>query len=271
MHCLLRPPLCSLHLSFVRTVYGLFTLCLCRTLVAPSPYAFAIWGPIYLLEAYAMIYIATLSPSSPLVSILQRTAPFWFLANVFQALWSCSFRKKFVTGSPLAKILSPLFLSLTSLSLSKIHAIATQSRATITRFEYATAFFGIALHFGWTAAASLVNINGSLAYALASLSLQKYAGFLSVLAATALALFVVAGGGGGIVPLVLAWALKAVGSGMTARLKIEKGNQVGAGAMKTLSEAGAGVCAALGVWGLTGGDGAGDFWGGKWGSGDLIF
>ena len=112
-------------------------------------------------------------------------------------------------------------------------------------------FLGISLHFGWTAAASIVNANGALAYSQVSPELQKVAGFASVLVAVALAAGVSLGGGGPTVPLVLAWALKAVSDGMTQRLiRVRQGNTVGAPTMQKLSLTGSATCLALAVAGF---------------------
>ena len=223
-----------------------------RTLVAPAPWAFAIWGAIYMLETAGVLYIASLrSPAPALADLLQDTAPYFFLACSAQALWCCSFRSKYVTGSLLARSLSTIYLVSTSASLSKVHALVTAKRASLTRLQFAVMFFGTSLHFGWTAAASLVNINGALAYSEVSLNLQKNVGFASVFVALALAGGVSLGGGGPTVPLVLAWALKAVSDGMKQRLEgARQGNLVGAQTMKALSLTGSAVCLALGACGF---------------------
>lgn len=236
-----------------------------RTLIAPAAWAFAIWGPIYILEAASMVYVALLPKDSPLVPILQRTTPFWFLACASQALWCCSFRRKFVIGSLMAQMCAPFFLGMTSLSLSKVQAIASASCGQLTSRDYAAAFCGMTLHFAWTAAATLVNLNGALAYAEVSLSMQKWAGVSSVAAAVALAGIVACGGGGGTVAFVLAWALKACAAGMAQRLQGQSGNLSGAQAVETLSNVGAVACVMFGCWALVGGR-VGDYWGRRWGA-----
>ena len=65
-----------------------------RTIVAPAPWAFAIWGAIYMLESIGVLYITgQKSPSPALSELLQEVAPYFFLACCAQALWCCSFRR----------------------------------------------------------------------------------------------------------------------------------------------------------------------------------
>ncbi|GMH57891.1 hypothetical protein TrRE_jg3249, partial [Triparma retinervis] len=160
-----------------------------RTLLAPAPWAFAIWGPIYLSELLLMLYITTTSNLPP---TLTTAAPYWFLANVSQALWCLSFRRKYVLShNPLSYLSSPIYLSLTSLSLLKVHAILTSGPSPWYLI------LPISLHAGWVSAASLVGLNGSLSYSSSPPPLLALAGYSSVAAALLLAKTVAGGGGGG--------------------------------------------------------------------------
>ena len=107
-----------------------------RTLVAPAPWAFAIWGVIYLLETVSVISISFLNPlkaTPALYTLLGELTPYFFVACCSQALWCCSFRSKYVTGSFFAKSLSTIYLTSTSISLSKVHALVTARRSSLTR------------------------------------------------------------------------------------------------------------------------------------------
>jgi len=77
----------------------------------------------------------------------------------------------------------------------------------------------MALHFGWTTAASLVNLNGSVALQKgASSTIIKYVGHLSVLAATVLGIYIAKTRDAPVFAGVISWALFAVADGMKTRL-----------------------------------------------------
>ena len=112
----------------------------------------------------------------------------------------------------LGKLCSPFFLFYTAFNLSKVHYAATSNPSAPAIFK-----LPIALHFGWTSAATLVNINGMLAYSEVSTTVQRYAGHASLLVALSLAFSVAFTNGGSVVPLVLSWATRSVASAMENR------------------------------------------------------
>ena len=193
-----------------------------RSILTPDSWAFAIWGPIYVLEAaLALLTVAQLSPDSNLLRVQGDSLKFWFLANVSQALWCCTFREKYITtrggdgggfSGFLGKLCSPFFLFYTAFNLSKVHYAAASNPSAPAIFK-----LPIALHFGWTSAATLVNINGMLAYSEVSTTVQRYAGHASLLVALSLAFSVAFTNGGSVVPLVLSWATRSVASAMENR------------------------------------------------------
>eukprot|EP00520_Triparma_pacifica_P018595 CAMPEP_0118645714 /NCGR_PEP_ID=MMETSP0785-20121206/7653_1 /TAXON_ID=91992 /ORGANISM="Bolidomonas pacifica, Strain CCMP 1866" /LENGTH=335 /DNA_ID=CAMNT_0006537625 /DNA_START=261 /DNA_END=1265 /DNA_ORIENTATION=- len=216
-----------------------------RTLIAPAPWAFAIWGPIYISEFLLILLILSTSSTSPLFQTLQTVSPYWFLSNLSQALWCASFRTSYVLSpNPLSNISSPTYLTLTTLCLLKSHAVLVSSGSP----WYIT--LPIALHGGWTSAASLVNINGALAYKLNSPTLQLLLGHLSLAAAVSLAAYVSSGGGGGTVPIVLSWALRSLGDGMRTRVKGKEGNLYGASSIGKIADLGSAITAGFGIWGI---------------------
>jgi hypothetical protein len=171
-----------------------------RSLVLPAGWAFAIWGPIYLGEAAfcaaQFVDAANLSATLP-----QVTAPF-VAANLVQALWCASFRPSYNEGWH--KYVSVAMLGGTACSLSQLPG------------DLSWFFVPMVMHFGWTTAATLVNLNGSLAM---EKNVPDYgivaSGHASVVLAAALGVSVTAfqlstpayG-------LTVAWALAAVAKGI---------------------------------------------------------
>ena len=124
-----------------------------RTLVAPSGWAFAIWGPIYLGE---LLICGSQFATPALDSMMSGfTGPF-VAANLLQSLWCAAFRPSYASHK-WYKYISAGLLGGTAFSLSK--AVLITSAAGTGGY----ALIPITMHFGWTTAATLVNFNGSLA------------------------------------------------------------------------------------------------------------
>jgi hypothetical protein len=181
-----------------------------RTLVSPSGWAFAIWGPIYLGET--VLLAAQFFSQSGLLAVLpEMTAPF-VAANVFQSLWCASFRPSFKGW---ASYVSPLMLAGTAYSLSQVHATTLLCKGGVAPFF----LWPLTLHFGWTCAATLVNLSGSVAMEPSNSNrLVTAVGHASAILATVLGVCVT------INPLpsplygiTLAWALAACADGMSKR------------------------------------------------------
>jgi hypothetical protein len=176
-----------------------------RTLVAPAGWAFAIWAPIYLGEAVfcgAQFWDPTVAAALPAL-----TVPF-VAANLTQSLWCASFRTSYSQGWH--KYVSVFMLGGTAYSLSHVPFAATASPYLIP----------LAMHFGWTTAATLVNFNGSLAMTqgVSERSLVA-AGHLSAVLATALGVLVTVTQPLPAYGFTVAWALAACSNGM--RIKPE--------------------------------------------------
>lgn len=125
-----------------------------RSLVSPSGWAFAIWGPIYLGEA---IFVGGQFFSDTLASVLPQFAPAFIAANIMQSLWCASFRPSY--GEGWKKYVSVGCLAGTAYSLLQINAFAGSAEAASLGWY----FLPLSLHAGWTTAATLVNLNGSVA------------------------------------------------------------------------------------------------------------
>jgi len=187
-----------------------------RTLVAPAGWAFAIWGPIFLGEMIAVTAPFFIKETEPIVALLKQTAGPFIAAQLFQSLWCAAFRPKYKGAS---MFVSTGLLSATAYSLSRAHAVFTAKPELYSNLQYAILFLPLALHFGWTTAASIVNLNGSVSMQEASSSKSiKYVGHASVIAATVLGVFLAKTRDAPVFAGVIAWALSAVASGMKSRL-----------------------------------------------------
>jgi hypothetical protein len=187
-----------------------------KTLVAPAGWAFAIWGPIFLGEMVGVVAPFFIKESAPVVEVLRQTSGPFIAAQIFQSLWCAAFRPKYKGWS---MFVSTGFLSATAYSLSRAHAVFAANSDKYSNLEYGIFFLPMALHFGWTSAASLVNLNGSVSMQEGqSTKVIKYVGHLSVLAASALGVYLAKERNAPVYTGVIAWALAAVADGMKKRL-----------------------------------------------------
>ena len=124
--------------------------------------AFTIWGPIYLGEAAFVTtqLLASDTTFTTLNTILPNVTVPFVAANIFQSLWCASFRpsyeegwKKYISVGMLGGTAYSLFLA----STSGQAAIILTGMANQTYLLYP-----LIAHFGWTSAATLVNLNGSI-------------------------------------------------------------------------------------------------------------
>lgn len=219
-----------------------------RTLVAPAGWAFAIWGPIFLGELIMVSSQWLLIRDDQILQqqlIRQVTGPY-VSAQIFQSLWSASFRPSYKNGW--YKYISAVNLSGIAYALSFCHAAYTVASTTTqnnstntgvarqpTMTEYLIYYFPLTLHFGWTTAAALVNWNGMLAMEkeddnknihlfsssirLPAKTVMAWVGHGSVIVATAIGVTITVQRSAPVYGGVIAWALAAVSSGMTKRLR----------------------------------------------------
>ena len=201
------------------------------SLVTPAGWAFAIWGPIYLGEA--IFCAAMFVPSSGLASLAPTVTVPFVAANLFQTFWCASFRPESFNGT-WTTLISPLMLAGTAYSLSMINAIAAGNWYLVP----------ITLQFGWTTAATLVNLNSSLAAFHDNDSLATAMGHASAVAATALGVGVTLAHATPAYGLTLAWALTACGNGVGGK---QHSNTTAANVQKYLCWGGAAICAATSI------------------------
>lgn len=201
-----------------------------RTILRPAGWAFAIWGPIYLGEATFCVaqYLdgSALAATLPIV-----TAPF-VAANLFQSLWCASFRPSFDQGWH--KYISVAMLGGTALSLSAVPS------------DVSLYFVPIVMHFGWATAATLVNLNGSIAMSnTVSDSKVVAAGHASSVLATVLGTgLTLTQVSTPVYGLTVAWALAAVAKGVSSQAWSSETLQKAARVQECLCWAGSALCLA---------------------------
>ena len=191
-----------------------------KTLLAPAGWAFTIWAPIYFGEA---LFCTSAQYYDPLIMAVlpQVTAPF-VAANLTQSLWCASFRPSYYNNNQQQqqqyhqgwhKYVSVAMLGGTAFSLSQIPFAQLSSWY----------FIPLLMHFGWATAATLVNLNGSLAMT-DGISEQTLisAGHASAVLATALGVAVTVSSSIPAYGLVISWALAACVSGMRVKPDSER-------------------------------------------------
>lgn len=184
-----------------------------RTVVDPSGWAFAIWGPIYLGET---AFVATQLLSSHADAVIPGMAAPFAAANLFQSLWCASFRPSYL-GDGINKYISAGMLAGTAYSLSMVLEAGNAAAAADPTFQ-SWMLTPIVMHFGWVSAATLVNLNGSLASdETASPRALTAVGHSSALIATALGVGVTVSMSAPVYGMTLAWALAACADGMRKR------------------------------------------------------
>lgn len=189
------------------------------TLLPPAGWAFAIWGPIYLGELFMTgTQFAMMDKSSPLSNVVREITGPYVAAQIFQALWTASFRPKYNSG--LYKYVSVLNLSGTAYALSFCHkAFTTNASTKYNVWEYLLNFFPLTLHFGWVTAASLVNLNGMFAMGEeVSNKAIAQVGHISAVGASILGILISFKRSAPLYSGVIAWALAAVTSGLAERI-----------------------------------------------------
>jgi hypothetical protein len=186
-----------------------------RILVAPASWAFGLWGVIFLGE---LVFSA--SQFTPLAAsigpLLQQVSVPFIMAQVFQILWAASFRPKY-KGKWLS--VSSAMLPSIAYSLSKAHNIFCKTSEGFSFAQYLVFFLPLSIHFGWTTAASLVNLNGAIARNKGiSDKLVTVAGHVSVIGATALGAYITLSRNAPVYGGVIAWALFGIADEMRRRI-----------------------------------------------------
>lgn len=165
-----------------------------NTLVTPAGYAFAIWGPIYALEAASMLW--QLRGDAP--RIRGYAVRPWLVACGYQSIWTLCFGKDRITLSTAAILLLA----------ERLAAVYDATRPQ----DYALGHFPFALHYSWVACASIVNVN-LMAVALGcSPRVQLILAAVSEVAAFALGARSSYANHDPVPAAVSAWALLAIGA-----------------------------------------------------------
>lgn len=203
-----------------------------RTLVAPAGWAFAIWGPIFLGEAIGVVSQFFLNDNEKkndiIIQLLKETSGPFITAQLFQSLWCATFRRKYYNEKNNNNMfISVGMLSATAYSLSRAHSAfaSSSSSASCSALQYGLFFFPMALHFGWTTAASIVNLNGAISMmkkknkeVQVSERVIAFAGHVSVIAASVLGVVLANQRNAPVYSGVICWALSAVASSMKKRI-----------------------------------------------------
>ena len=122
-----------------------------QALITPSGLAFSIWGFIYLFETMLTVYCFFESNK------IKAYTQYWFIsANIMQTLWTPFFSAELINVA--FCFMMGIFISLAgcvyTLYLTKQNLTEKMSLKDFWLIQ-----FGITLHFGWIAAAAILNLN----------------------------------------------------------------------------------------------------------------
>ena len=190
-----------------------------ETVFAPSGYAFAIWGVIYLGELLLSIYTGFYGKP---VQLMNKAMMWWIMGNLFQSLWCACFRPAFraVLWMP-ATLLGLGAGSYLMLAKEITNSIFLESNSFQTKALLYLFRVPISLHTGWLTAATLLNFNSYAATSNFSMGSQIALAIASAYIATA-------GGAAAaiwlkdpVLALTVAWALAAVANETKYHSKID--------------------------------------------------
>jgi len=187
-----------------------------KTLLAPAFWAFFIWLPIFLGELIIVIAQFFIPEASPLVDMQKKIAGPFIAAQLFQSLWCAAFRPKYSKHNRM--YVSATFLLATAYSMSRAHAIFVAQPRAYSNMHYIIFLLPLTIHFGWTTAAFLVNLNG--AFVIRSNSVPRnnvLMGHASVISATVISVFINIQRSAPVYGLVTCWALISVAESMKQR------------------------------------------------------
>lgn len=188
-----------------------------RGLVSPAGWAFAIWGPIFVLETAfaAMVGNPALTSSNPAAAaVFGVAAPYWAAACGLQALWCAAFRPW--ARKPRHFWLPGALLAAEAVALGGAHramvSVSGLEKNALTLNAYLCGHLPLAMHFGWITAAAVVSANSFAAVAAWPKQTRVSLAFKSTRLAAAAAAYVSATSGDPVPSFVVAWALAAVAS-----------------------------------------------------------
>lgn len=186
-----------------------------NTIFNPAAYAFAIWAVIYLGELLLTLSVGLGIMDQPVTAVLKEATPFWVAGNAFQSLWCYTFRPKFfpalwVPAALLGAACYSMFSAHSIVSRAILDVTSSWLAGTKENIFHFLVRFPLALHAGWLAAATLLNINGAAAAAGAALGNQIALAYLSSYMAFGAGAFLTYRSRDPCVALTVAWALRAL-------------------------------------------------------------
>ena len=148
-----------------------------QTLVTPIGFAFAIWGPIFILQA--LFTVAQLLPGYRSDPAVQQGVGYWYCAaSLAQLGWTVSFAQDVIWLSMIFMLMILFSLGALLHSLGRVAAEAALPRL---RLRYTLLHAPFLMHFGWITAASFVNVNVCIVkYAATNTQLQLGAAVASI-------------------------------------------------------------------------------------------
>lgn len=190
-----------------------------RTIASPSGYAFTIWSLIFIGEGIFTVWQAL--PARTGSELTHKTIGYWWMAAcIAQCCWTPSFAHEVIW-------LAFVFLALISCCLGVIYANLDSVRSSLRAEELESTeeaerlriitwwvvAFPFSIHFAWTLAATVVNLNLGIVWSHASVTAQYWLGMSSLsMLAVAVAVLSWYPRQDPVATFVGAWALAAIGS-----------------------------------------------------------
>jgi hypothetical protein len=119
-----------------------------QTLLTPSGWAFAIWGPIFIWEG--VFAVTQMLPAFRSLASVQSVAPWWWAACAVQVSWSFVFAQDIVTGATLLML---------SILICLVGLVVFGDRKRGSTAEYWLIRAPFALQLGWIIVASELSLN----------------------------------------------------------------------------------------------------------------
>jgi len=175
----------------------------------PAGWAFAIWAPIFLGEAFISLYQCLPYNFMKESRLFSNISPYWVTAMSLQSIWCSAFRPWAVDNGFLW--IPASLLTATGLALFEVNRIMQlEAKTNLGVWGYIFLSIPVSLHFGWISAASLVSWNGVLASTKMKIEIKLACAFFSAYLATGLGAFLSFYQRDPIYAFVICWALAAV-------------------------------------------------------------
>lgn len=195
-----------------------------QSLFAPAPWAFAIWGVIYLTEAISSIAVPIVFSVYNQFKIIPTIAPYWVAANLYQCLWCLSFRPKFekCLWFPASLLLGGALSLLGAVRIlsNEIVSDIASGKSVMQSLPLILLRIPLSTHAGWLSAATLLNINGWITYSKAPMPVQIALVFGSIFAAFTAGVVISYQFSDPMYILTIAWAMAALAY-QTKRSKVD--------------------------------------------------